>query len=144
VTSEDITARLIQLGKLLLEKTKVGDIEWRTTDQEGNFAFAGTAGGVLIRRHLDQAEDWIYTLILLNRGGVEVETLESDWRREGTNIAGQQVYRPEPQNEMLESLWHAARSSALNIDEVIDGLLREVENPRRDSANEDFDDKPPF
>lgn len=59
-----------------------------------------------------------YALAVYDDSGTLVESLVTGYQ-EGWGT-------PEPWNETLSQLYHAARNTALNVDEVIDNILKDV------------------
>jgi hypothetical protein len=162
---QDVRARMIDLLDRLLRRTLDGTIRWIETDRDDQYLYPASTSGVTIERFYDRNDDDnTYQLTLLNSDGKAVQELAT------TVIQVDNVWEPQPWNEMLERLFDAARREALGIDELIDKTLQDVEEgvsrkdnvkrlgkkgstdgfddpwatttpPKSDKA---FDDEPPF
>lgn len=117
--------RMVQLAKLLTERTTSGRISWSSTDDESTFIYSAKRSSVTIDQHYDQEGDPFTTLSVLNERGTAVETLQSSYAPpEGFGSE----YTPASWNKPLEDLYSVARSSALKIDEVLDDLMRQLDS----------------
>ena len=68
-----------------------------------------------------------FSLTVLNPAGQAIDWLWSEWWRVGESDLVPR--EPAPWNSVLEDLYRHARSSAVDLEGVIGGILEEVENP---------------
>jgi hypothetical protein len=115
--------RLLQLAERVIAETNQGKVTWRGSNDLTSFSFT-TAQGSVIVNSLDGDGQAPYRLSILNTEGTAIESVESVW---DTN-AGPPA-PPAPWNALLQTLYETARSSAVSLDDVIDGILREIEHP---------------
>jgi hypothetical protein len=115
----------VTIARRLLERTEGKSARWRTTDADGVFLFAGSSSSVTVEQWVDPDGDKNHRLSLLNSSGTEVAELRSTW--DGDPWNGTTNYSAGPHNSLLSALYEAAKRSALRIDDVIDGLLRDLE-----------------
>ena len=104
--------RFIQLIKELYQATLDGRIRWEETAKEGVFRVGLGDGLVRIHSGLDDQSDFCVSVYLLNNQGRVVDELRN-W--EGGDHYG-----------MLLELYNQARSSALDIDEVVNSMLSDL------------------
>ena len=102
-------SQMLAISKKLLELTEAGKIDWRATDNDNAFLYAGSTASVLLGR-LPPA--WTETLALLNSTGSAVESI-----REGPNT-----------ESVLSNLYELARQRALQPDRIIADFLRELDD----------------
>jgi hypothetical protein len=143
MSSSDPKRRLIDIAELLLNQTTAGAIQWRTTDEDRTFLYSFSRGSITIRRFFDQTSEATgYALSVLNNHGTEVEELQQEWEQIPGPKGGTQIVEAD-HNDTLRQLWATARRSALDIDELLDDLEREIKHPK-DWSHKDFKDEPPF
>lgn len=131
--------RLVALARRLLERTEDDRVSWSPTDKEDTFLHSGTNASVTIRSFVDRDGDRISTLTIHNSRGTEVESLRSDFSEADRDQWEQEIkYVPAEWNATLDALYYAARRNALKVDELLDELLSEIDNPDNE------DDSPPF
>jgi hypothetical protein len=130
--TQDIDDRLHRIAVNLLAQTRAGAVSWRVTDREYAFLYSGSRASILIVQYTDQDGDPAYRMDILNQRGTAIETLDYEWDFDGTG------HEPAPQNAVLKELWEESRRNALQIDDVLDGLLEEIKHPPK------FSDEPPF
>lgn len=119
----NLQERLEQLVRQLMKQTSAGRISWSSTDSENIFMFSGEKSSVLIEQHLDRDGDPWTTLKILNERGTQVEELLSEYESD----PGSGGYRLTSPSQNLRDLYSLARSSALEIDEVLDSLFSDLE-----------------
>jgi hypothetical protein len=117
--------RLLDLAKRLIQATEDSKAHW-TAQRATSFILALPSGAVTIRSNDGTAPFW---LTVYDDDGNSIESLGTGYV-EGT-------LQPEPWNEPLARLYELARNRALNIDEVLDRLIAEAENPPP-SADDDI------
>jgi hypothetical protein len=124
----DSEAEKIQhLMRALKQATTAGRIKWRATDNY-EFQYSTVESSIVLKaRDHDGAEP--YVMQLFDGKGFVVESVETLYGDEGARLL----------NEILEDLYVSARRSALNIDNVIDSLMRSL-----DPNKPTWSDEPPF
>jgi len=113
----------MQIAQALLDQTKYGNIEWQSTDDDEAFLYSTSNSSIIIDT-ASRTGPQPYWLKILNQRGTVVETLD---------------YNPQAEDEWMESqvtenkvgallgkLHEAARRQALQIDDVINAVLREL------------------
>jgi hypothetical protein len=66
----DYQQKLAQVAKLLLEKTKTGEIKWETTSQERTFQTSLSDYSVMIAEEFEQGPDEYYRVLrIFNEAG---------------------------------------------------------------------------
>jgi hypothetical protein len=104
--------RFIELINELYQATLDGRVRWEETTKEGVFRVGLGDGLVRIHSGLDDQNDFYVSVYLLNNQGRVVDELSNS---EGGRHSG-----------MLLDLYNRARSSALNIDKVVDSMLSDL------------------
>jgi hypothetical protein len=107
--------RLAEIAKLLLEKTKAGDLSWEKTSKKGEFQVPFARYVILLRGSSD-----FPNLLLTDQDGDIVEDLSSS---KAMNYPGYQTF------EELKQLYEAARRRALGADEALDEILKTLRSP---------------
>lgn len=121
---EEIQDQLVQYARQLLASTLDGRVEWKTTERERRFHFAGTQTGAYIENvddHFALNDRRSYMLSLLNKDDVAVAELKSKW----SSQLGMDT-RSAAWNETLEELYNAAKRIAYNVDEVLKAAFKEL------------------
>jgi len=113
--------RLAQLARTLLSATQAGTVRWQKTDREDAFAFQGSAASVIVQTR-DRDGTMPYELVLLDASGSTVESIVSHYR-----LDPEHSYQSEAWSSDLRSLWQEARVQALHIDELVDGIIGNIE-----------------
>lgn len=110
--------RLHQLVLGLLQATKKGRLKWEPADADrDNFEVDLPSGSVnIVDSKAQGSPGGPYALHVYNENGAYVESLRSQWAPEAA-----------PWNADLEALFKLAFESAINVNGVIDGLLRDIE-----------------
>jgi len=112
--SETTDERVLEIVRALISQTKQGRISWTPTDDQEAFLYSSRSSSIIVdtnRRKLPQP----YWIRILNERGAEVGRLHA---------AGGDAARPD-----LAELHELARRSALRIDEVLDNVLRDLQDP---------------
>lgn len=104
--------RFMQLINELHQATLDGRIRWEETAKEGVFRVGLGDGLVRIQRGSDDEDNFCVIVYLLNNQDRVVDELRAWENSEHYN--------------MLLDLYQRARSSALNIDEVVDSMLSDL------------------
>lgn len=117
----DFRARMLQMAESLLEATRKGRISWRLTDDEHKFIYAGTRSSVTVEHIDDQYNGEETVLALRNNRGTVVDSLGTESTQEGDRWA------PAPWNGVLESLYHAARRVAYDVDKALESMMHDIE-----------------
>ncbi len=120
---------LLRVLAVIVRSTKEGKVKWRTTDKENAFLFSGSGSSVLVQSWLDAARDQNVGVKILNASGQEVASLKSTWPDNPEvdwSDPDSKRYLPGPNNALLEDLYESARRAALDIDGVLDSLLKDV------------------
>lgn len=113
--------RMVNLADELRERTKSGRIAWKETDDPTVFLYSGSSSSV-------EVDSWVTSgrprvaLRLRNSSGAEVDALNLTYENDFATPGNESAF------ELLEELHELARRSALNVDEVIDSLLRDLES----------------
>ena len=116
---------ILRIARLLLKRTRTGDVQWVPTDDEQAFLCSTKDSSVVVRTVLDSDGDENVVLSLLNARGQEVGELRSTWDQEESDEAWPR-YRPGANNKLLQDLAEGARRNALQVDQVVEGLLKEL------------------
>ena len=121
--------RFMQLINELYQATLSGRVRWEETTKEGVFRIGLGDGLVRIHSGLDDQGDFRVSVYLLNNQGRVVDELS-------TSESGQHY-------GMLVDLYNQARSSALNLDKVVDSMLTDLKAGRvRELPPENQEDIP--
>jgi hypothetical protein len=116
--------KLQALAQQLTQRTREGGVQW-TAEGDTWFQLSLPSGAVSI--HSQTADGTApYQLSVYNDNGARVEALTSVWDQ------GNWGAEEKPWNAVLEELYGVARNSALNIDSVLDSILKDVEHPPAD------------
>jgi hypothetical protein len=107
--------RAMELAQVLINGTKAGKTKWQK-GTGGSYIFARSAGSVSVWSR-DNDGDAPFGMTIFDRDGAVIETVEQDFSDR----------LPPDWNVILAELYGVARSDALNIDLVVDGLLKAVE-----------------
>lgn len=110
---DEYVGRLIDLVRGLIQKTAAGELEW-TTESDSSFSLEGQTGEIYL---FSQKGRFPFGIEILNKEGDVVESLKS--------IASPTDPGEEQFNNLIFELYEQARRSALQIDDVLEGLLRE-------------------
>ena len=114
--------RLLEFIGGLTEPTRTRHIRW-ATEGSSSFLLSIPSGSVRIRS-MDGDGMWPYELQILDENGVSVETAETEVERE----AGQgMTLKNTPLSLALSELYEAARDNSLNVETVMENILRDVE-----------------
>lgn len=106
-----ITNKLFTLLDTLRGRTDQGAVKWTSGSREDTYLWSGSAASVaLSTKDNDSQAPWLIRLI------------DSD----GRVMESEMVDGASPFFEMVGDLYSGARSSALNIDGTIDGLLDDL------------------
>lgn len=143
-TDEHLHSRMRQLADGLLQATNEGKISWRTTDSESKFLYSAANASAMISSSVDRDGDMITELSVLNTRGTVVETIRNSFASVENPFGASGEYAPEPWNETLDALYHAARRSALKVDSVLDELFADIQSSDGESPTDESDDQPPF
>ena len=114
----------------LLRATSDGRTKWISTSPT-QFQLSTKSGTTMI---YSRDGDGIapFVLSVLDPNGVQIEALETDWEaRVGVRV-------PKQQNVPLERLYQLARSQALNIDQVVNGILDDLGRSNDDVDPDDI------
>jgi hypothetical protein len=119
--------RLMLLAERLIDATSSRRVDWTVSDPTGtSFTTSHSSGSVTIESD-DRDGAFPFTLIVIDPQGRRIESLTTGWTRDEEG-------RPQNYewNELWRRLYNAARSRALNIDSVIDSIIRDVtdDDPR--------------
>ncbi len=104
--------RFMQLINELHQATLDGRVRWEETAKEGVFRVGLGDGLVRIQSGCDDENNFYVNVYLLNNQGRVVDELRTWENGEHYNL--------------LLDLYQKARSSALNIDEVVDSMLSDL------------------
>ena len=106
------TDKLLLLAEKLLDRTQIGQASWSPGSRDDTFIWSGTnASVVLLSKDNDNAQPWIVRLV--DGSGRTVE--------QATFVGGDRGW------EMVNRLYQAARSDALDINATIDSLLDDLD-----------------
>jgi hypothetical protein len=100
--------KVVEIGELLYQRTKKGEIVWERTDSDTRFLTSFPNNGVVLR--LDATG--FPQLLLRNERGETIETL-SFQQAVGAGI-----------HEKMRELYELARRQAFGVDQALDELLR--------------------
>lgn len=115
--------QVIDLIGRLHAATRAGRAKWGA---ESNFSFLLTVPSGSVRvGSVDKDGSAPYELIVSDENGVAVESVRSTWYHDPE--AEEWEGEPAAWNIPLKDLYETARSSALNIDKVIAGILKDVD-----------------
>ena len=119
--STDSDPRLQGLIKRLLELTRNGTIHWERINRRSVEPFIIDLTESSIRlRSLGDNQRAPYFLDILNSDGIRIETIRA---------------RDAEETEMFEELYQLARREVLNVDEVINSVIRDL-NEEQKGKNE--------
>ena len=104
--------RFMQLINELHQATLDGRVRWEETAKEGVFRVGLGDGLVRIQSGSDDEDNFCVVVYLLNNQGRVVDELR--------------VWENGEHYNLLLDLYQKARSSALNIDEVVDSMLSDL------------------
>jgi hypothetical protein len=122
------------LAETLLQRTLDHRIAWKIEDAEGGtFSFATNSARIVVEAK-DQDGQAPFRLVLQTIEGEEVDTLEQ-YEQQGTS------YKRSPWTQTLEDLFFAARRNALNIDDVLERVFKEL---GIDETDDDPASEPPL
>jgi hypothetical protein len=111
----------MELMSALIAGTREGKVKWASLTSTG-FMYARPEGAAMISsRDADGKSPFVFALY--DADGAEIDKLESEW---GDQI-GPEEWEAMPWNGLLSELDELARADALNIDRVVDALLRAAE-----------------
>jgi hypothetical protein len=109
--------RFIQLLGELLEVTRLARLRWQETAKEDAFRVGLGDGMVRIQSSANEDDDGRhYEVYLMNKQGRVVDELIA-WRNS-------------PNYDLLRDLYQEARSSALNMDDVVKSMLSDLREGR--------------
>jgi hypothetical protein len=108
--------RLIRMLNVLAERTQRGAAEWKPTDDPEAFLLPLTSGGVVVDRYAKSNRYWMR---VVDKDGATLEQLTATV----VDFGGS-----EPADQ-LPALRQNVRRQVLRIDEKIDAVLEELENP---------------
>jgi hypothetical protein len=111
--------RLLELANRLVQSTESGQIEWKG-DQDSGF-YVSTAAGAINIQSKDRDGQQPYRLVIYDSAGTEVDSLETY-----TYQIDVDEWEPAAWNDSLETLYETARRNALNIDKVINDIVRDL------------------
>jgi hypothetical protein len=115
--------KLIELAKLIYEKTKAGEITWEKTAYQGGFQTSFPKYSVIIRKL--PVGLGAPTILLLDDKGEVIEELAYN----------PVVETPEGAVRLLDELFDLARRRAMGVDQALDELLRELQKPREKKSS---------
>jgi len=105
--------RIVVLARALATATTVDDVQWEVEDAD-TFVWKRVEGTVTIGSR-DADGEPPYEITIYNGGRVKVDQLTSQLLPND---------EPAPWNEALADLYRAARRKALDVDELIETLIR--------------------
>lgn len=108
---------LERLARELLTRTRRGLVKWIETDDPTSFLFSSPQGSIIVDS-LDRDGGPPYGMRVLREDGIEVDRLTSEWY---SGLLGSK--EPAPWNGVLDELYNGARRTALNVDQVVGGML---------------------
>lgn len=117
----EVDEQLVSLAKRLIQATMAGTIGWKV-EGETQFQYDTPDSSVVVRAVNDDGEQ-PYAMELFDAKGVLVEELRSEWVPDPED-PWQQV--PLGKNAVLADLYRSARRKAKNVDDVINSLLRSL------------------
>lgn len=120
INEQASTDRLIEVAEALLDKTRKGEVSWRTMDDEDAFLYSGSRSSLVIDFNSRRET---FELRLLNQRGTVVETLST---AEVSTPTDPWASGPAEWNDTLAHLHDAARRSALDIDGLIESTLADL------------------
>jgi hypothetical protein len=123
--------KLYNLLRIIHQQTTAGTIKWQTTVNESAFRIGLGSGIVRIEKikvYSDPADEEVdgYRATLMDKNGKPVDEL----------------YDYEPLNEpnvFVRDLFSNARVSALDIDDILDSMFRDLEEGRTQPLNPEND-----
>lgn len=116
MTSPD--SRVLKIVGALIAQTEKQNVQWSTTDDDEKFLYTGSGSSILVDTN-ERVTPRPYWLKILNQRGTvieEVEVQDDGWAEAG-DLSSQVI-----------KLYGLARRSALEIDVVLDGVLKELED----------------
>ena len=120
-----------ELISQLAERTAQGKVNWKGTSNDSEFVIYFRQFSLAMRRGVDQDDDSYLVFLLRNDEGKKVDEFYVFERRDGWDEA--------------DKMWQRARRRVLRIDEVIEGLLGELQsggNIGEEPKSPDEDDLP--
>jgi hypothetical protein len=111
--------KLQALAARLASATRSGSLRW-TASEDGRFELSLPSGAIIV----EQNPDGFLAMHVYDDRANHVESLE-------------QTETSAPWDRVLHALWEAARNSGLNIDELLDSILRDVESASREPLDDD-------
>jgi hypothetical protein len=118
---EAMPDEIMRLADGLLQATINKRIGWISTDRSDQFLYASAKSSALIRKantKLADGKSDAYELQILNSGGSVITQLRS-----GGRLDLKSKFVPAIQNELLEHLYQAARSNALDIANALNDMF---------------------
>jgi hypothetical protein len=109
------------LVQTLMVKSKAGELAWKPRSNENSFVVSLSKGGVIISKDIEDYET-VYTISVVNSNGVTVDTF--------TDVDLTVEEALPVWNDRLAALFEMARRTALKSDEVLDGVLKELQGKR--------------
>lgn len=104
--------RVPQILRALREGTDAGQLRWTATSEEDTYRLLLGSGLFRVSRYLRMpSEHPQYRLVMLDKRNEEIDVIESGDPETGEGLAG---------------LFSGARRSALNLDDALDSILREL------------------
>jgi hypothetical protein len=123
--------RLVKLLGELLQTTRLGVVGWQETAEENAFRIGLGDGMIRIQSRTNGDDDERnYDAYLMNKQGRVVDEVTA-WRNS-------------PNYVMLRELYEEARSSALNMDDVVKSMLSDLREGRTRELPPDGEEASPF
>ncbi len=118
MTSPD--SRVSKIVAALIDQTEKRNVQWSPTDDDEKFLYTGSGSSILVDTNGLLSPQPYWLKILNQRGTVieEVAVKDADDPWSGADTLSSQVVK----------LYGLARRSALQIDVVLDGVLKELED----------------
>jgi hypothetical protein len=125
LTEPDQSQRqLMSFADQLLEATRSGTARWRSSSDLTAFSLETSQGAVVVDS-IDRDGAAPFVLTVLNSDGAEVGSLRTDLNE---LLPGGQVRKASaPWNRVVSELYAAARTSAIDLEGVLGGILRDIE-----------------
>lgn len=98
----------------LIERTRAGAIKWAPASRDDSFIWSGTSASVVLSTK-DYDGEAPFVIRLVDDSGRTVEEVVYDMGSNRTDL------------DLVKEFYHRARSSALSIDDTIEGLLADLE-----------------
>lgn len=109
--------QMVDLLERLISVTTDSRVEW---EQGNDWTFSAKAGETEFTIRSKDQDDYHPYHMLISRGDVLVTDFETDMAEDG-------YVEATPKNDRLEKLYRVVKRSVLRIDEVVEGVFKDLE-----------------